>query len=472
MASKKNKFRKNKTMRNKNIHPSIKSLKRYKTDGTNLNTIKYSIYGNKLRKPVLFIDNRTKIQDILNVFNPNNYYIIVVQCKYIKNKENIKLTIEDFEKLRDKLNIKKWTVVGESFKINLPLSYTLSYPKRVNGLILDGILYTKGEIDRLIKKNNAVFGTISQHGGTQSIGKNEVKLKRFEFKIKTFSSPTTYLLLINDTETGFMHYWFFGEEEPTVMLRIMETEEDEEPILIVNVRYIPDTHELQIQEMDSCTSELCENFYLDSVYTLYEPPDYTLRNVNEVLDDVNARLRAICPNLSIHLRNLEQHTGVSSVYDPAKNYITICLYHLGDCVASIQFGLAEGWGSFISKTRTDLEGRGFNQLLRAVVIMLAPHIYFKGEPITFINSIALNWKSAYVLLSRYDCEIDDFFKAYIRKLQKKNIDVSITPDFIKSYYYENQEEPRQIEVGIPITPSNLAKAKMEMEKMRINCSEM
>jgi proline iminopeptidase len=650
MATKKSKLKKNKTVKNKDLYshtdlyPPIKPLKTYKMKVSKLHTIAYYIYGNKQGKPVLFVHGGPgggTTPDMARFFNPKKYYIVLVDqrgCgKSSPNGEtrenNTTLLIEDFERIRKKLNIKNWMVFGGSWGSTLSLAYTLSHPDRVTELVLRGLfLCTKGEIDWLIEKRGAYlfnpdsweyyiknipqkdrhnmlkayekcfkgkygkdkidkcllawsvwetsnstlknknldkiiteykknknyiamsklenyyflnncfldydyffrkdnlkklenipikiiqgrydlvtqfntahklhkalphsefYVTVSGHSAfdddtikylvkatddfSNSSLSNTVllnggtKLERFEFNVKTFASPTNYLLIIADHQTGRIHRWSFDEDDPRVVLELIETEEDEEendvPVITVDVRYIPETQELEVKKIDNCTIETCEKIYL-GYSDLFDPQQYTLGNVKNVLDNVNARLHGVCPNLNIQLRNLQQHTGIITTYSPSTNYLTLCMYLAADCVASVQIMLRDTGGVFLSKTREDLEKRGINQLLRAVAILLAPHIYFEGKPLKNIDSLAANWKSAYVLLSKYECETDDMFTSYINELKKRNADVSITPEFIKKYYYKNQDEENFIEVRVPITQSNLTIANAEVEKMRINC---
>ena len=325
---------------------------------------------------------------------------------------------------------------------------------------------------------SAFYGMLPLRGGAEPSGKRQrTQPTRFSFAVKTFASPTAYLLLITDSHTGVTYHWTFDDpDDPTLKLMVMESREADQPLLIVHVRYEPESAVVQVREMqpDECSAQTCEKLYLTSSYEMYQPQKYTLMqsHVDHVLNEANTRLRAVCPTLSIQLRNLLEQSGTITAYSPTNNYLTACIYNAGDCVASIQFIVQGDTVAILSKTRSDLEGRGLNQVLRAVVMLLAPHIQVNGKQVRFIESQAQNWKSAYLLLSRYDCVVDDAFRKYLAKLQRQGADVSITPELVQAYYRASEDDYGYIEVEIPLTPANLAKAQGELEKMRVKCSDM
>ena len=88
------------------------------------------------------------------LFNPKKYWIILFDqrgsgkskpSKSIINNSTNKL-IDDMEKIRGYLKIKKWLIVGGSWGSTLALTYSIKNPSKVLGLILRGIfLGTKEE---------------------------------------------------------------------------------------------------------------------------------------------------------------------------------------------------------------------------------------------------------------------------------------------------------------------------------------
>lgn len=178
MITKKNKFIKRKTLKknifnNKDIYSKtdlykpIKPLNSYKIKVSDLHTVAYYTYGNKEGKPVLFIHGGPgggTTPDMARFFNPKKYFIVLVDQRGCGNstpngetkENNTELLIEDFEKIRKKLNIEKWMLFGGSWGSTLALTYALTYPEKVTELVIRGIfLCSKEEIDWLIEKKGA-----------------------------------------------------------------------------------------------------------------------------------------------------------------------------------------------------------------------------------------------------------------------------------------------------------------------------
>jgi proline iminopeptidase len=192
MITKKIKPNKNKTMKKKDVYsdtelyPRIKPLKSYKMDVSDLHTISYYTYGNKNGKPVLFVHGGPgggTNPDMARFFNPKEYYITLVDQRGCgkssptgeTRENNTTLLINDFEKIREKLNINKWMVFGGSWGSTLSLAYAIAHPNRVTELVLRGIfLCTKGEIDWLIeKKGSYLFNPESWEYYIKNIPKKE-----------------------------------------------------------------------------------------------------------------------------------------------------------------------------------------------------------------------------------------------------------------------------------------------------------
>lgn len=196
MKTKKYKLKNNKTQKKSikqkdvyshtDLYPPIKPLKSYRMKVSDLHTIAYYTYGNKKGKPVLFVHGGpggATTPDMARFFNPKKYYIILVDQRGCgkstplgETKENKPdLLIEDFEKIREKLHIKKWMVFGGSWGSTLSLAYAIAHPTRVSELVLRGIfLCTKGEIDWLIEKKGAyLFNPDSWEYYTKNIPEKE-----------------------------------------------------------------------------------------------------------------------------------------------------------------------------------------------------------------------------------------------------------------------------------------------------------
>ena len=140
------------------MYPSIKPNKKIFLKVDNLHTLYVEECGNKKGIPALYLhggpggsinpSNR-------RIFNPKKYRIILFDQrgsgkskpnKSTKNNTTNQL-INDIEKIRQKLKIKKWLIVGGSWGSTLGLTYSIKNPARVLGLVLRGVfLGSKDEV--------------------------------------------------------------------------------------------------------------------------------------------------------------------------------------------------------------------------------------------------------------------------------------------------------------------------------------
>ena len=117
---------------------------------SDLHTINVEESGNKDGKPVIFLHGGPGggIEPIYRqYFNPEKWRIIIFDqrgCgKSTPSSELIHNTtwdlVSDIEKIREYLDIKKWTVFGGSWGSTLSLSYAVTHPDKCSELILRGI---------------------------------------------------------------------------------------------------------------------------------------------------------------------------------------------------------------------------------------------------------------------------------------------------------------------------------------------
>ena len=147
-------------------HPT-KPLKTYKLRVSDLHTISFSTYGNPKGKPVVYVHGGPgggTRPSMARFFNPNKYYIVLVDQRGCgKSKPTAELRenttqdlVDDFEKVRKKLKIKKWMVFGGSWGSILALYYAMAHPEVVSKLIVRAIfLGTQEEIDWLAESHGA-----------------------------------------------------------------------------------------------------------------------------------------------------------------------------------------------------------------------------------------------------------------------------------------------------------------------------
>ncbi|MBP9727333.1 MAG: prolyl aminopeptidase [Gammaproteobacteria bacterium] len=140
----------NKEALNNILYPSIEPFHSGMLRVSNLHQIYYEQSGNPNGKPVLFIHGGpgggTNPMH-RRYFNPEIYHIILVDQRgsgkslpHAEIRENTtQLLIQDFEHIRELLNIKQWLLFGGSWGVTLGLAYAEAYPECVSGLILRGV---------------------------------------------------------------------------------------------------------------------------------------------------------------------------------------------------------------------------------------------------------------------------------------------------------------------------------------------
>ena len=152
---KKNQTRK-KQINNHLLYPPIKPLEEQYLQVSKLHSIYYATYGNVTGKPVLFIHGGPgggTTPDMARFFNPKKYYIILVDqrgCGKSKpsaelRENNTNNLINDFEQLRQHLQIKQWMLFGGSWGSTLSLAYAIKYPHHITEIIVRGIFFCTDE---------------------------------------------------------------------------------------------------------------------------------------------------------------------------------------------------------------------------------------------------------------------------------------------------------------------------------------
>ncbi|QEO57819.1 prolyl aminopeptidase [Francisella marina] len=132
------------------LYPEIEPFNQEFLKVSDIHTIYFEECGNPSGKPALFIHGGPGggIQpSYRQYFNPDKYRVILVDQRgcgkstpFAELRENTTQDlIEDFEKIRKKLNIDKWMLFGGSWGSTLGLAYAQAYPEVVTELVLRGI---------------------------------------------------------------------------------------------------------------------------------------------------------------------------------------------------------------------------------------------------------------------------------------------------------------------------------------------
>ncbi len=141
------------------LYPPIEPFNEFYLNVSDVHTIFVEESGNPKGKPVIFLHGGPGggIEPIYRqYFNPKKWRIIIFDQRgcgksvpHAELEENTTWDlVQDIEKIRNYLRIKKWIVFGGSWGSTLALSYAIKHTKQCKGLILRGIfLLRKIEID-------------------------------------------------------------------------------------------------------------------------------------------------------------------------------------------------------------------------------------------------------------------------------------------------------------------------------------
>jgi proline iminopeptidase len=126
---------------------------------SNLHQIYFEEVGNPNGKPVIFLHGGPGggiNSSYRRFFNPEKWRIVLIDQRgcgqstpFAEIKENTTWDlVSDIEKIRNHLEIPKWSVFGGSWGSTLSLAYAITHPEKVTELFLRGIfLLRKKEID-------------------------------------------------------------------------------------------------------------------------------------------------------------------------------------------------------------------------------------------------------------------------------------------------------------------------------------
>jgi len=167
----------------KGMYPPIKPNKRIFLKVDSLHTLYVEECGNKKGIPTLYLHGGPGGSINSNnrrIFNPRKYRIILFDQRGSGKSKPNKLTkknttndlINDIEKIREKLEIKKWLIVGGSWGSTLGLTYSIKNPNKVLGLILRGVFLGSRE------ETFWAFNDAAKYFYPELINKIENKIKK------------------------------------------------------------------------------------------------------------------------------------------------------------------------------------------------------------------------------------------------------------------------------------------------------
>jgi proline iminopeptidase len=134
----------------RDFYPEIEPFKSSRLKVSDLHEIYFEQVGNPNGHPIVFLHGGPGggiSTDHRRFFDPKHYHVVLFDQRgcgqslpFAELKENTTWDlVEDIERLRNHLAIKKWHVFGGSWGSTLALAYAITYPQHVSGLILRGI---------------------------------------------------------------------------------------------------------------------------------------------------------------------------------------------------------------------------------------------------------------------------------------------------------------------------------------------
>ncbi len=139
-----------------NFYPAIEPFKSFQFPVSDLHTLYVEQVGNPDGEPVVFLHGGPGggiSPKHRQLFDPEFYHIILFDQRgagqstpHATLEENTTWDlVADMEKIREHLNIEKWSVFGGSWGSTLSLAYAKTHPACVSGLILRGIFLCRPE---------------------------------------------------------------------------------------------------------------------------------------------------------------------------------------------------------------------------------------------------------------------------------------------------------------------------------------
>jgi|688.fasta_scaffold287972_2 hypothetical protein len=205
-----------------------------------------------------------------------------------------------------------------------------------------------------------------------------------------------------------------------------------------------------------------------------QEPCFSFKNLDaakEIIRRLNIELDGPCPDFKIsidYVLNLKDPSFVSIYEDEFNPYsLLLCLFNGNNCVSSLILHFNNTKLIIDSKTHENYEGRKFNKLLRAVIIIIG-----KSLEATNIHSDAINPTSVFLMLNSFNA-ISSMCKIGYKSCDS---DKMITLDKTTKYsdikdMYDSDPNNFLISLNVELTPENMRNAKTVFDKTitEINC---
>ena len=203
-----------------------------------------------------------------------------------------------------------------------------------------------------------------------------------------------------------------------------------------------------------------------------------LRDAQTKITELNGHLQKKCPNLHLQLDFVKNLSGPITRYSHVVGPTTrargkrliLCLYKNSTCISSIEMNVFFGDEITInSRTDKEEEGKKYNKMLRAVVMLVGGLI----PGINQLHSVAENPISAWLLIHNFQVEYatignQDFFDY----LKTGNMDVKHLSKEQIFAFYADKTQHNLISIKIPFNTHNTASAmKLFMNSVNPSSSD-
>jgi hypothetical protein len=186
---------------------------------------------------------------------------------------------------------------------------------------------------------------------------------------------------------------------------------DEAKINFLTFKVVPDNWSELRREDESFFGSIPNFLYI--CYRDHALKCVEFRNLDTakaIINDLNVDLHHTCPGFTLNVdyvfsfpnpSNVSSFTLVQSEHELPEyaNMLILCLFKDNNCISSLEIELNEDYVSFNSKTDDPYEGRKFNKLLRAVIIIIAKAI---DPELLRVHSYAVSSTSAYLMLRYFN----------------------------------------------------------------------
>ena len=197
-----------------------------------------------------------------------------------------------------------------------------------------------------------------------------------------------------------------------------------------------------------------------------------LDTAKQIIHDLNADLHRTCPEFTLNIDyifNLPEPSFATSFSlrntKPTPifaNTLLLCLFNENKCVSSLEIEIKQEGIVISSKTDKVYEGRKFNKLLRAVIIIIAKAIDPESR---YVESYAITYTSAYLMLHYLNA-------VHVIEGKERKFDKNTTFDEIKTAFERRTHSSITTEVELNDENIQNAVAVFIETIGRVNCGPL